>query len=234
MKPRNCQQCSDPCVLLGGERPVPRSCVEANPDRAQSHRDFTLGQFGEHARSLTFDGIVRPDDVDDRRWATMTRAVEAAKRFAENPTKWLVLMGQNGVGKTHLLLSIANALLDRNSDVVYVHVAAFQRQLRDGIKKGDADRLIDMIVSTRTLLLDDLGTEHATDWMVHTLGEIINSRYDRREERPTAITTNLAIFSQNGEPCLHNRYPRIASRLASKELVEHCPIVMPDYRRYGR
>ena len=52
-----------------------------------------------------------------------SRAYEVARRFAESPNGWLVLVGPVGCGKTHLSCAIANALLSNGRPVFYVGAA---------------------------------------------------------------------------------------------------------------
>ena len=40
--------------------------------------------------------------------ASLKMAYTLAKNYGDNPEGWLVLMGENGVGKTHLAASIAH------------------------------------------------------------------------------------------------------------------------------
>ena len=69
------------------------------------------------------------------------------------------------------------------------------------------------------LVLDDFGTQNATDWAQEKLFQIINYRYINRF--PTVITTNLP---------LNEIEPRIRSRLLDPELVTTVRIYAPDFR----
>jgi DNA replication protein DnaC len=70
------------------------------------------------------------------------------------------------------------------------------------------------------LVLDDFGTQNATEWAQEKLFQIINYRYINR--LPLVVTTNLAMDQLE---------PRIRSRLADPELVTIVRITAPDYRR---
>lgn len=134
-------------------------------------------------------------------------ALEAAREFAAQPDyQWLVMRGEPGTGKTHLLVAAANALLEKRRPLYFV-VPDLLDYLRAGIKDGDGEN-DDTIARTKrvrecdVLLLDDYGTENATPFADEKIFEIIDHRY--RYRKPLALTTNLA---DNAMP------PRIASRL---------------------
>lgn len=152
-------------------------------------------------------------------------AFAAACEFAEVPERqWLVLRGEPGTGKTHLMIAIANALLSKRRPLYFV-VPDLCDYLRAGIGEGDADN-DDTIARMRrvrecdVLLLDDYGTENPTRFADEKLYEIIDHRY--RYKLPLAISTNLTDSQMP---------PRIASRL--NDIARARLIVMRpgDYRQ---
>src|SRR6185369_8916948 len=70
------------------------------------------------------------------------------------------------------------------------------------------------------LILDDFGTQNATNWAQEKLFQILNYRYINK--LPLVITTNLSLDEIDA---------RIRSRLADPELVTDVRINAPDYRR---
>jgi DNA replication protein DnaC len=70
------------------------------------------------------------------------------------------------------------------------------------------------------LILDDFGTQNATEWAQEKLFQIINYRYINK--LPLVVTTNLDLDQIEG---------RIRSRLEDPELVTKVHIQAPDYRR---
>ena len=78
----------------------------------------------------------------------------------------------------------------------------------------------DDIRNAGLLVLDDFGTQNATNWAQEKLFQIINYRYINR--LPTVVTTNLMLDQIEG---------RIRSRLEDPELVSLVRILASDYRR---
>ena len=149
----------------------------------------------------------------------------AAREFADFPERqWLVLRGDPGTGKTHLLVAAANLLLVKRRPLYFV-VPDLLDYLRAGIKEGDTENG-DTIARTRNvctcdvLLLDDYGTENATPFADEKLYEIIDYRY--RNRLPLALTTNLPDSQMPA---------RIASRLNDVARVRSVTMRPGDYRR---
>lgn len=152
-------------------------------------------------------------------------AYDAAREFAEHPNRqWLILRGEPGTGKSHLLVAVANALLPARQPLYFV-VPDLLDYLRAGMEERDEDGET-TIARTRTvctcdvLILDDLGAENSTKWTDERLYQIIDHRY--RYNLPLALATNL---SPDKLP------PRIASRFADISRARLIQMRAGDYRR---
>lgn len=148
----------------------------------------------------------------------------AALDFAGAPERhWLVLYGETGTGKSHLLAAIANHLLLADANPLYYVAPDLLAWVREGFGAAEgepsaADRL-NVVKEAAVLLLDDLGTEQETEWQRETVFALINHRLAWR--LPTAITTN-----QRPE----DFPPRIASRLQDQARVRVVRMRAGDYR----
>lgn len=130
---------------------------------------------------------------------------EAWCAFLAGPTK--------GTGKTHLAIAAGNAF---DGGVTFFKVPDFLDDLRrkqfepEGVEGLIRELQTDIrpaqtvevagrpkeivtpeIQFRRLLILDDLGTENATDWAFEKLYRILDARYDR--QLPTILTTNVDI-----------------------------------------
>lgn len=126
--------------------------------------------------------------------------------------KGILIMGETGLGKTHLSLAIANKLIEKGYCVVYGSVPTLVRRIQDeqfGRAEGDT---LSLATSCDLLILDDLGAENSTDWCVSMLYEIINTRQNR--QLPMVINTNLDLDE------LSEKYQRrLSSRMFSMKLM---------------
>lgn len=112
----------------------------------------------------------------------------AAKFSAQSPN--LLFMGGAGLGKTHMALAIADAVLERGYDVLYTSSAALAAQLgREHFDRDSEDTWLDACKEADLLILDDLGTEYITPLTISVLYELINTRM--LTDRPTIYTTNI-------------------------------------------
>lgn len=109
--------------------------------------------------------------------------------------KGLILVGNNGVGKTHLACSIANKLIENGIPVIYgtlINLLAELRNSYDTDNDISEMEIIKLYENVVLLIIDDLGKEKPSEWGLEKLFTIINSRYENN--LPVIITTN---YNQN-------------------------------------
>lgn len=138
--------------------------------------------------------------------------------YAENfngKGKSIFMIGNTGLGKTHLSLAIANRVIQRGFCVVYGSVPELLRKLdNEQFGKAEGDTM-GLLVECDLLILDDLGAENSTDRAVSLLYEIINARQNRNA--PLIVNTNLDMSG------IQKRYQdRLWSRLFSMRVLLFC------------
>jgi DNA replication protein DnaC len=137
----------------------------------------------------------------------------------------IVLTGQTGCGKTHLAVALlAEYPCVDATDPVFVTVPELLLKIRTcfGPKATlTEEEIINNYASCEVLVLDDLGAEKESEFVIVTLYLIIDRR--NRYGRKTIITTNLSL------PEIEEKLgARIASRLSEMKIIK---INMPDYRK---
>lgn len=173
----------------------------------------------------TFNINLYPDEID-KDFGTGKREVmkqnfDICVKYAEEfdgHGYGLFMIGNTGLGKTHLSLAIANAVIGRGFCVIYGSTPELLRKLQKeqfskSEKSGDDTMLL--LTDCDLLILDDLGAENSSEYTAATLYEIINARQSR--SLPIIINTNL------DEDELKNRYKdRLWSRLFSMKVLFFC------------
>ena len=125
----------------------------------------------------------------------------------------LMLFGNAGLGKTHAALSIAGVVLEKGYDVIYVSSPDFFSKLEalhfGSDPAGEEETLLQAASSADLLILDDLGTEFNSAFLISTLYSLLNNRLGAK--LPTIVTTNITDGS-----LLEKLYTeKISSRLSS-------------------
>ena len=117
------------------------------------------------------------------------------KLVNEVERKGLILVGNNGVGKTHLACSIANELIKNGIPIIYgtlINLLAELKNTYDVDNNISEMKIIKLYEKVDLLIIDDLGKEKPSEWGLEKLFTIINSRYENN--LPVIITTN---YDQN-------------------------------------
>ena len=178
------------------------------------------------AASMTFENFTTsPYGARGEARHALQAALTAALTYAESPEKWLLLLGDSGVGKTHLAVAVANKRLERGEPVFFAFVPDLLDHLRYTFSPDSRvtyDQLFEEVRQAPLLILDDLGAQTSTPWANEKLYQLIVHRHNA--SLPTIITTR-ELPVEAGDP--------IASRLNDQRLVTGVPIDAPDFRRPG-
>jgi DNA replication protein DnaC len=164
-------------------RAAPKLSLDAALEAARVPRRF---------RSCDFESFhdIGPHSFSLRR--AKSAALDYVNGFPDND-KGLLFMGRPGVGKTHLAVAIVRGLIEKMSVAAFFYdVQDLLRQIQSTFDRDSGmseSELLEPVVGSELLILDDLGVRAPTAWALETLNHIITVRYN--EKRATIVTTNL-------------------------------------------
>jgi len=214
----------------GREYAQPCACRRAREGRAvDSLGDCRIPPRYEHCTLASFE----PGS------SSLAAALERAMAFcsgyphlANDEGLGLLFCGDNGVGKTHLAVGVLRELVEgKGARGQFWDFHELIREIKssyDPETKTTELQVLEPVVESDLLLLDDLGAWKMTDWMNDTLFYILNSRY--MAKRPTLITTNYQDVTREealaADPLRRREFlvERIGHRLRSR-LMEMCLVV---------
>jgi len=117
------------------------------------------------------------------------QAFDYARRFVTDTRGVLALYGGYGVGKTHLLAAIANAVRISGRTCLFASTVMLFQAIQERVSNGRSyHELLERALRTPLLLLDDLDKPKWSEFREETYYTIIDAR--TREGRPLAITSN--------------------------------------------
>ncbi|MGI5959044.1 MAG: ATP-binding protein [Massiliimalia sp.] len=188
--------------------------------RTHRFEDFDLNYYSNDNRN--------GNGLSDR------QVMEQIFRFCENYAKGfrphspsILMLGDTGLGKTHLSLAIAEEVIRKGYSVLYGSAQDFFSRIQNeyfGKGKDGADTMQD-ILQADLLILDDLGAEYESSFSASAFYNIVNGRLN--QNRPTIISTNLSVKE------IESRYTdRVLSRLMA--LYQTVKFVGKDIRQQKR
>ena len=159
----------------------------------------------------------------------LENAYQQALRFANDPEKWLILIGDTGTGKTHLAAAIGNYRRLKGEAPYFTKVADlldFLRHSMDGEPGLTYYEAFEEIKTTRLLILDDLEVGSGSAWTRDKLFQLLDYRYEAR--LATVITTTSTLQNLQLEPS----WARLVSRLAGDpNFCSVVPVRVPNQPR---
>lgn len=143
-------------------------------------------------------------------------------------------MGPCGVGKTHLAVSTLQEIIhtDKPGKVLFCNFQDLIQQIHASFSSDGApskSELVEPLVDADLLVLDELGSQKPSSFVLEVLYSIINSRYNA--ERVTIFTTNF--FDDRtaaGDETLEDRIG-VGLRSRIYEMTEKVILTADDYRK---
>lgn len=112
----------------------------------------------------------------------------------DTTNRWLLLTGPVGVGKSGIAVSLLNENRARDDGGVFVVVPALLQRIRATYgddDEGSESTVMDALIQTPLLVLDDLGKVKLTEWGQEKLYTLISERYSAK--RRTIVTSNYGV-----------------------------------------
>ena len=233
-----------PCDCTGTDRTA-RAMARARIPRRYEHCDF------ENYDTDLYD-TVKESAAWNRSLAQAKIVVESFVRDypAAGETGFL-LMGPCGVGKTHLAVAALKQLVLRGHSGIFYDYRELLKEIQGSYNEESHTSelgVLEPVLTTELLVLDDLGASKPSAWAMETVGHILTTRYNER--RITLLTTNY-LDAPAGESAAAPRLPsgravapsredslseRLGTRVRSRlyEMCRTIEIFAPDYRREVR
>lgn len=142
----------------------------------------------------------------------MSRILSACKEYAEGfepqSAGNILFIGATGLGKTHLSTAIAAAVIEKGNYVVYesAHNIFSDFETERFGNKYSKGELSGKYLECDLLIIDDLGTEMATQFNLSCLYNLVNTRLNKR--MPMIISSNITDPAEIGK--------RYTERLSSR------------------
>ena len=244
------------CTLCDGTgwRPVEkkdsgatyRAVEECSCQTAPRSLDWWMdrAQIPPRFRACSLEDFFVPSDN-----SSLQMALVKARGFASQypmVDKGLLLLGNPGVGKTHLTAAILKQLMvQKGTGCLFCSFPELLERLQesyDPVALRSKAEILEPVLETEIVAIDDLGARRVSDWVEDTVTYILNYRYNGK--KPTLLTSNLpdapaesASRSPSGKYRVADTLvERIGVRIYSRlfEMCEKVVIQAPDFRQEVR
>ena len=143
----------------------------------------------------------------------------------------LFICGECGVGKSHLAFAVANELIKQGNSVIAMTMIDLLMKIKSSygfcIDNASEEEILKVYEDCSLLIIDDLGKEKPTEWVLQTIYSIIDRRYNAL--KPIIVTTNFTageLIKRFGDNSLGKA---IVDRLF--ETCQYVPIGGESYRK---
>jgi len=115
-----------------------------------------------------------------------------------------LIVGQTGVGKTHLAQALSHEAARKGFDVLFTSAHRMLLQLQLGRADGSFDRRLATYLKPDLLVLDDFGLKPLPPTGPDDMYDIVDGRYEKRSIVLTSNRTPEEWIEQLGNPLLAN------------------------------
>src|SRR5579883_616060 len=191
---------------------------QAQQALAEHRRALVYGWLGSSWPQKGLEGKTFASFEQTEQW----EAFEQVQAWACQPQGTLLLYGDYGTGKTHLLAAIANLRRERGESVLFASTVTLFDAIQDRIRqKQDYHGLLKRAIAAPVFLLDDVDKPKPSDFRQEIYYQIMDGR--TRIGLPTALSCNCS-------PTDLDRFVGGAARSRLMQNVILVELTGPDYR----
>jgi len=146
--------------------------LKKSTEKAQPKRSTFLN------KAFTFDSFVQGKSNQLAKAASIQVSENIGKAY--NP---LFLYGNSGLGKTHLMHAIGNAVIEKDptANIVYLHSEKFVQDMVQAFQHNKIDAFKNYYRSVDILLIDDIqflaGKERSQEEFFHTFNNLLDKKH---------------------------------------------------------
>jgi len=241
-----------PGFSQGAPRIAVRCDCGAEDRNSKTLERTRLPQRYLHCDFESFDTDLQYDQAGPKEVAGWNRSLAQAKLVVEGFARdfpvgiehGLLLMGPCGIGKTHLAVAALRQIVLRGHTGLFYDYRELLKEIQasyNPVNQSTEMGVLEPVLTTEVLLLDDLGASKPSLWALETVGHVLNTRYN--EKRITLITTNF--LDADAAASVHPSAPgrpssiedslsdRVGKRIRSRlyEMCRTIEMAAPDYRK---
>jgi DNA replication protein DnaC len=232
-----------PCDCTAGDR-TERALAKSRVPERYRHCDFDNFETDNEIETI-------PREQMDASNRSLSQAKLIVERFAEEfpvgSEHGLLLMGPCGVGKTHLAVAALKKIALRGHTGLFYDYRELLKEIQDSYNPESQSTemgVLEPVLRTELLVLDDLGSSKPSLWALETVGHILNTRYN--EKRVSLLTSNFLDNNIETNPAGPSRVAgmraptiedtltdRVGKRIRSRlyEMCRTIEISATDYRK---
>lgn len=145
------------------------------------------------------------------------------------------LMGNPGVGKTHLVIgTIAELTIERGVSCLFKDFFLLLSEIKQAYSEGISEtEILRPLLDIEVLVIDEMGKGKSNEWELNILDQLISNRYN--SSKKTLITTNFLSEEHTGKSYSSTELleERIGERIFSRlsEMCDFLYIEGDDYRK---
>ncbi len=160
-------------LAIGSKDSTAKPAVnEPKPPNAKKRRPNNLNVM------FTFESFVEGKSNQLAKAASIQVSENIGRAY--NP---LLIYGSSGLGKTHLMHAIGNAILRKNpsSNIVYLHSEKFVQDMVKALQQNSINAFKEYYRTVDTLLIDDIqffaGKDRSQEEFFHTFNNLLENRH---------------------------------------------------------
>lgn len=156
---------------------------------------FSQSGLSARGRLCTFDNYRKNEDSQEAFDIFYNYAKNFKNIYAKKELNGLFVVGNQGVGKTHLANALAGYLLNEGESVVIKRADTLLNSIKDTYDdngKVKESEILKLYENVKLLIIDEFGKDIFSSWAAGKIFNIVDSRYENL--LPVVIITNYPDY----------------------------------------